>query len=65
MVIGFAGAVLFSLYLIYQIQMTRYAEDTLPNAIILAVGIYMSIVNLFLSLLRIFSMTGGGGSSRR
>jgi modulator of FtsH protease len=65
MVIGFAGAVLFSLYLIYQIQMTRYAEDTLPNAIILAVGIYMSIVNLFLSLLRIFSIAGGGGSSRR
>jgi modulator of FtsH protease len=64
-VIGFGGAVLFSLYLIYQIQATRYVEDTLPNAIILAVGIYMSIVNLFLSLLRIFSLTGGGGGSRR
>lgn len=59
MAIGLGGAILFSLYLIYQIQQARYVEDTLGNAIIVAVGIYLSIINLFLSLLRIFSGVGG------
>jgi modulator of FtsH protease len=63
--IGFGGAVLFSLYLIFQVQQVRYAEDTLGNAIVLAVGIYLSIINLFLSLLRLFTALGGGGGSRR
>jgi modulator of FtsH protease len=65
LVIGFGGAVIFSLYLVYQIQQARNVEDTLPNAIIVSIGIYLSIVNLFLSLLRLFSILGGGGSSRR
>lgn len=64
-VIGLAGSVIFSLYLVYQIQQARSIEDNLPNAIIVAVGIYMSVINLFLSLLRLFSAVGGGGSSRR
>lgn len=57
-VIGLAGSVIFSLYLIYEIQQARYIEDTLGNAIIVAVGIYLSIINLFLSLLRLFTAIG-------
>ncbi len=60
--IGLGGAILFSLYLVMQIQQAKYAQDTMGNAILISVGIYMSIVNLFLSLLRLF--TGVGGSRR-
>ncbi len=60
--IGLGGAVIFSLYILWEIQQTRYAEDTLPNAIMIAVGLYLSIFNLFLSLLRILGIFGGFGS---
>jgi len=62
LLIGLAGAVIFSLYIVLQVQQTRYAQDTLPNAIVIAVGIYLSIFNLFLSLLRILGIGVGGGS---
>jgi modulator of FtsH protease len=60
--IGLGGAVIFSLYILFEVQQTRYAENTLPNAIIIAVGLYLSIFNLFLSLLRILGMFGGSSS---
>jgi modulator of FtsH protease len=60
-IIGLAGSIIFSLYLVYQIQQVKNAEDTLGNAIILAVGIYLSIINIFLSLLRLFTAVQGGG----
>lgn len=63
-IIGFAGSVLFSLYLVFQIQQARYVQDTLGNAIVVALGIYLSIINLFLSLLRLFSVLNGGSSRR-
>lgn len=63
-IIGFAGSVLFSLYLVYQIQQARSVQDTLGNAIVVALGIYLSVINLFLSLLRLFSVLGGGSSRR-
>lgn len=62
--IGLAGAVIFSLYILFEVQQARYAEDTLPNAIVIAVGLYLSIFNLFLSLLRILGIVGGGFGSR-
>ena len=58
-VIGLAGAIIFSVYLVYDVQQVRFAENTLPNAILIAVGIYISLINLFLSLLRIFSIAEG------
>jgi FtsH-binding integral membrane protein len=58
LLIGLAGAVIFSIYILYEVQQTRYAEDTLGNAILIAIGIYLSIFNLFLSLLRIFGLFG-------
>ena len=56
--IGLGGAVIFSLYILFQVQQARYAEDTLPNAIMIAIGIYLSIFNLFLSLLRVLGFLG-------
>jgi FtsH-binding integral membrane protein len=58
-VIGLAGAVIFSLYLVYAIQQARFAEDTLPNAILIAVGIYIALINLFLSLLQLLTAVQG------
>jgi modulator of FtsH protease len=60
--IGLAGSVIFSLYILFQVQQVRYAEDTMPNAIVIAVGLYLSIFNLFLSLLRVLGIFGGFGS---
>jgi FtsH-binding integral membrane protein len=57
--IGLGGAVIFSLYIIFEIQQARYVENTLPNAIMIAIGIYLSVFNLFLSLLRILGIFGG------
>src|SRR5439155_14403829 len=32
LVLGLAGSVIFSLYILYEVQQTRYAEDTMGNA---------------------------------
>lgn len=58
--IGFAGAALFSLFLVYDVQRARSAEDTMGNAVMITVGIYLNIINLFLSLLRLLSYLQGG-----
>jgi FtsH-binding integral membrane protein len=34
------------------------------QAILLAVSVYLDIINLFLALLRLFGFASGGGSSR-
>jgi len=60
--IGYAGAVLFSFFIIYYVQRAKTGENTLSNAILITSGLYLSIINLFFSLLRIF---GGGGGGRR
>lgn len=59
LLIGLAGAVIFSLYIAVQVQQIHHAEDTLGNAIMIAIGLYLSIFNLFLSLLRILGFLGG------
>ena len=58
LIIGFAGAIIFSLYILWEVQQAKHAEDTLGNAILIAVGLYISIFNLFMSLLRIFGLFG-------
>lgn len=58
LIVGFGGAVLFSIFILYEVQQARYAEDTLGNAILIAVGLYISIFNLFMSLLRVFGLFG-------
>jgi modulator of FtsH protease len=57
--LGFVGAVVFSLLLVYDVQRTRYAEDTMGNAVVITLGIYLDVINLFLSILRILSYLQG------
>lgn len=64
LVISVGIALISAIYISYQVNQTRYMEDTMGNAIIIAVGLYISIYNLFISLLRILGMFGGGGRSR-
>jgi modulator of FtsH protease len=51
--IGWVGAFVFSGLLIVNVQRAKYAPDTMGNAVILTLGIYLNIVNLFLMILRI------------
>ncbi len=60
--IGWAGAVIFSLLLMWDVQRARSAEDTMGNAVAITLGIYLDILNLFLAILRI--LTYLTGSSR-
>ncbi len=47
-------AVLFSGFVMYDMQRLKNAQEGLDDPIMLAVGIYLSIFNLFLAILRIF-----------
>ena len=64
--ISAAACVVFSLFLLYDVQrvtMTRVGSQ--GNAIRLALRIYLDIFNLFLNLLSILLLTQGGGGNRR
>jgi FtsH-binding integral membrane protein len=45
---------LFSGFIVYDIQRIKFTENTLSAAILLTISIYLDILNLFLSLLRLF-----------
>jgi FtsH-binding integral membrane protein len=47
-------AVLFSGFVMYDMQRLKYAQEGVDDPVMLAVGIYLSIFNLFLAILRIF-----------
>jgi FtsH-binding integral membrane protein len=47
-------AILFSGFVMYDMQRLKNAQTGLDDPIMLAVGIYLSIFNLFLAILRIF-----------
>ena len=57
-ILSWGGAMLFSVLLIFDVNRARYATDTMGNAVVLTLGIYLDIVNLFLFVLRI--LQGGG-----
>jgi modulator of FtsH protease len=61
-VLSWLGALLFSALLVFDVNRAKYAPDTMGNAVVLTLGIYLDIVNLFLFVLRIL---GGGGGGRR
>jgi FtsH-binding integral membrane protein len=63
LIISFFGVALFSGYMLFYIQRARYMADTMPNAIGLTVSLFITILNLFLYILRILSILQGG--SRR
>ncbi|MDP8924469.1 MAG: Bax inhibitor-1/YccA family protein [Chloroflexota bacterium] len=47
-------AILFSGFVMYDLQRLKYAEAGRDDAIMLAIGIYLSVYNLFISILQIF-----------
>ena len=55
--ISVGGVVIFSGFILYDIQRIKYTQNTLSAAILLTISLYLDILNLFLSLLRIL---GGG-----
>lgn len=59
-VISWVGALIFSALLVVDVNRAKYAPDTMGNAVVLTLGIYLDIVNLFLFILRIL----GGGVRR-
>jgi modulator of FtsH protease len=63
--ISAAACVLFSLFLLYDIQRVTATATTQGNAIRIALKIYLDIFNLFLNILMILMMTQGGGRGRR
>lgn len=54
---GWAGAVVFSLLLVYDVNRIRYLPDTMGNAVVITLDIYLDLLNLFLFVLQIL---GGG-----
>ncbi len=65
LVIAVIGVAIFSGYVLYYIQRAKYMADTLPNAIGLTVSLFITLINLFLYILRILSILQGGGDRRR
>ena len=55
--------VVFSLYLLYDLNRIVRGGET--NYILATTGVYISLLNIFSSLLQILIMLGGGGSSSR
>ena len=63
--ISAAACVIFSLFLLYDIQRVTAMANFQGNAIRMALRIYLDIFNLFLNLLSILMLTQGGGGNRR
>jgi FtsH-binding integral membrane protein len=51
-------AILFSGFVMYDMQRLRYAREGVDDPIMLAVSIYLSIYNLFIAILQIFGFLG-------
>jgi FtsH-binding integral membrane protein len=60
-----AGVGLFSMYLIFYVQRSKYMADTLPNAIGLTVSIFITVLNLFIYILYILTILQGGNRGGR
>jgi modulator of FtsH protease len=59
LIISAATAIIFSGFILYDMQRLKNAQGGMGDAILLAVAIYLDIFNLFLSLLQIFGFLGG------
>ncbi len=53
MVYLYAGVIIFSFYMIFDVQRIKKYPDTVGNAVMLALGLYLNIFNLFLFILQI------------
>ncbi len=65
LLIAVIGVAIFSGYVLYYVQRAKYMADTLPNAIGLTVSLFITLINLFLYILRILSILQGGNGRRR
>jgi modulator of FtsH protease len=59
LIISAATAVIFSGFIMYDMQRLRNSQGGMGDAILFAVSIYLDILNLFLSLLQILGLFGG------
>ncbi|MFL5626051.1 MAG: Bax inhibitor-1 family protein [Ktedonobacteraceae bacterium] len=64
LIIAFFGVAIFSGYVLFYVQRARYMADTMPNAIGLTVSLFITVLNLFLYILRILSILQGGDRNR-
>lgn len=60
LVISVLGVGIFSAYVLYYVQQAKYLADTMPNAIGLTVSLFITVLNLFIFILRILSILQGG-----
>ena len=61
LLISVVGVGIFSAYVLYYVQQAKNLADTMPNAIGLTVSLFITVLNLFLFILRILSIFQGGG----
>jgi len=53
MVYLYAGVIIFSFYMIFDVQQVKKYPDTVGNAVMLSIGIYLNIFNIFLFILQL------------
>jgi modulator of FtsH protease len=58
------GIGIFSGYVLFYVQRAKYMADTLPNAIGLAVSLFLTLLNLFLYILQLLTLLQGGDRDR-
>jgi FtsH-binding integral membrane protein len=61
LLISVLGVGIFSAYVLFYVQQAKNLADTMPNAIGLTVSLFITVLNLFLFILRILSIVQGGG----
>jgi FtsH-binding integral membrane protein len=59
LILSAATALVFSGFVLYDIQRLRYAEGTQYDAVLLTVSIYLDVFNLLLAILRLFGILKG------
>ncbi len=64
LIIAFFGVAIFSGYVLFYVQRAKYMANTMPNAIGLTVSLFITLLNLFLYILRILSILQGGNRNR-
>ena len=60
-IVSFLGVALFCAYLVFDINRIRHAENTMGNAILICLDIYLDLINLFLNILQILIEIAGEG----
>ncbi|MGH2628467.1 MAG: Bax inhibitor-1 family protein, partial [Anaerolineales bacterium] len=55
-IVSWAGGIIFSVLLVIDVQRAKHMPDTMGNAVVIALGVYLDVVNLFLFVLRILGI---------